>query len=76
MAGPGEVPQSSVLPVGWGACADPADGVRVLRTSDGEKLWEFDAGNGFTSSAAVADGAIVLPSGDGTIWCFGGGDIP
>lgn len=56
--------------------ADSAGKIALLRTDDGEKLWEFDAGNGFTSSAAVADGSIVLPSGDGTIWCFGGAATP
>ncbi len=56
--------------------ADSAGKIAVLAAADGAKLWEFDAGNGFTSSAAVADGSIVLPSGDGTIWCFGAGDTP
>jgi outer membrane protein assembly factor BamB len=52
--------------------ADAAGVVRLLRCRDGESLWEFDAGGGFTSSPAVATGRIILPSEDGTIWCFRG----
>lgn len=50
---------------------DSAGKVVVLRTTDGEILWEFDAGNGFASSPAVAAGCVIMASGDGTIWCFG-----
>ena len=50
---------------------DSAGKVVVLRATDGEKLWEFDAGNGFASSPAVADGCVIMASGDGTVWCFG-----
>ena len=51
--------------------ADSAGKIALLRTTDGEKLWEFDAGGGFTASPAVADGSLVIPSVDGTVWCFG-----
>ncbi len=51
--------------------ADSAGKVALLRATDGEKLWEFDAGGGFTASPAVAEGCVVIPSVDGTVWCFG-----
>jgi outer membrane protein assembly factor BamB len=54
--------------------ADAAGVVRLLGCSGGEVLWEFDAGGGFTASAAVADGRIVLPGEDGSVWCFAGRD--
>ena len=50
---------------------DSAGKIVVLRTTDGEILWEFDAGNGFASSPAVAAGCVIMASGDGTVWCFG-----
>ena len=49
---------------------DSAGKVVALRTTDGEILWEFDAGNGFASSPAVAAGCVIMASGDGTVWCF------
>ena len=52
--------------------ADSAGKISLLHAADGERLWEFDAGGSFTASAAVADGAVVIASGDGTVWCFGG----
>ena len=58
------------------AVADSAGKIALLGTTDGERLWEFDAGNGFTASAAVAGGCLVLASGDGTVWCFGGEGEP
>ena len=50
---------------------DSAGKIVILRTTDGEILWEFDAGNGFASSPAVAAGCVIMASGDGTVWCFG-----
>jgi len=50
--------------------ADSAGKIALLRAADGEKLWEFDAGGGFTASAAVAEGRVVIASVDGTVWCF------
>ena len=50
---------------------DSAGKIVALRTTDGEILWEFDAGNGFASSPAVAAGCVIMASGDGTVWCFG-----
>ncbi|MFM7521718.1 MAG: PQQ-binding-like beta-propeller repeat protein [Planctomycetota bacterium] len=52
--------------------ADSAGKIALLGAADGERLWEFDAGGSFTASAAVAQGSIVIASGDGTVWCFGG----
>lgn len=52
--------------------ADSAGKIALLDTADGGRLWEFDAGGSFTASAAVAGGSVVIASGDGTIWCFGG----
>jgi outer membrane protein assembly factor BamB len=54
-----------------GIVGDSAGKIVALRTADGEVLWEFDAGNGFASSPAVAAGRLVMASGDGTVWCFG-----
>ena len=52
---------------------DAAGQIAALRTSDGEILWEFDAGSGFVASPAVADGCLVLATDDGTLWCFAAG---
>ncbi|RLS29938.1 MAG: serine/threonine protein kinase [Planctomycetota bacterium] len=49
---------------------DSAGKIVALRSSDGEKLWEFDAGSGFASSPAVAAGSVVMAADDGTVWCF------
>lgn len=54
--------------------ADAAGVVRLLGCAGGEVLWEFDAGGGFTAGASVADGRIVLPGEDGTVWCFAGAE--
>jgi outer membrane protein assembly factor BamB len=54
--------------------ADAAGKIVALAAGDGEPLWEFDAGGGFSAGAAVAAGSVVLASDDGTVWCFGAGD--
>lgn len=54
-----------------GIVGDSAGKIVALRAADGAILWEFDAGNGFASSPAVAAGRLVMASGDGTVWCFG-----
>jgi hypothetical protein len=37
----------------------------------GEKPWEFVAGAALTASPAVAQGALVIGSQDGALYCFG-----
>ena len=49
---------------------DSAGRIAALNATDGKPVWEFDAGGGFTSSPAVADGHVVMAAEDGTIWCF------
>ena len=49
---------------------DAAGRIAALRSSDGEIVWEFDAGSGFVASPAVADGCLVMATDDGTLWCF------
>ncbi len=50
--------------------ADAKGGVAALEAGTGELAWEFDAGGGFGSGAAVAAGRVVIASDDGTVWCF------
>lgn len=64
----GRNPDSAVI------AADTAGRIAALRTGDGTVLWEFDAGQGFTGSPAVAAGRVVLAGEDGTVWCFGGAE--
>ena len=64
-AASGSEPPEEVAVVG-----DAAGTIAALRTSDGEILWEFDAGSGFVASPAVADGCLILATDDGTVWCF------
>ena len=49
---------------------DAAGNIAALQTTDGEIVWEFDAGSGFIASPAVADGCLVMATDDGTVWCF------
>ena len=49
---------------------DGAGRIMAVATADGQPLWEFDAGGGFTSGPAVADGKVVLAATDGIVWCF------
>jgi outer membrane protein assembly factor BamB len=42
-----------------------------LGLADGKERWKYEAGGGFTSSPAVADGKLVIANDDGTIYCFG-----
>ena len=49
---------------------DSAGRIVAVDAATGAPIWEFDAGGDFVGGAAVADGRIVLSSGDGTIWCF------
>ena len=49
---------------------DSAGRIVAVDAATGAPIWEFDAGGDFVGGAAVADGRIVLASGDGTIWCF------
>ena len=50
------------------ACSSaPADGrIYGLDLHTGEKVWEYEAGGGFTASPAVADGRLVIANDDGT----------
>ena len=50
--------------------ADAKGLIAVLDVASGERVWEFDAGGGFSAGAAVAAGRLVIASDDGTIWCF------
>ncbi len=49
---------------------DAAGRIVAVDAATGAPIWEFDAGGDFVGGAAVADGRVVLASGDGTIWCF------
>ncbi len=49
---------------------DSAGRIVAVDAATGAPIWEFDAGGDFVGGAAVADGRVVLASGDGTIWCF------
>jgi len=49
---------------------DTAGRIVALDTADGSVAWEFEAGDGFASSPAVAAGRLVMASEHGTIWCF------
>ena len=52
-----------------------ADGrIYGLNVNDGKKVWEYEAGDGFTGSPAVADGKLVIASDDGVVFCFGNKD--
>jgi outer membrane protein assembly factor BamB len=37
----------------------------------GEELWQYETGNSFTGSPAVASGRLVIADERGTIYCFG-----
>jgi hypothetical protein len=50
--------------------ADAKGLIVVLDVASGERVWDFDAGGGFSAGAAVAAGRLVIASDDGTIWCF------
>jgi len=50
--------------------ADAKGTIVALDAADGEPLWTFDAGGGFSGGPAVAAGRVVLASDDGTVWCF------
>ncbi len=58
-------------PVSLVIIGDSAGTLSALRSSDGTRVWTFDAGNGFSASPAVAKGRVVMASDDGTVWCFG-----
>jgi outer membrane protein assembly factor BamB len=49
---------------------DSAGRIVAVDAATGAPIWEFDAGGDFVGGAAVANGRVVLASGDGTIWCF------
>lgn len=49
---------------------DSAGRIVAVDAATGAPIWEFDAGGDFVGGAAVADGRVVLASGDGTLWCF------
>ena len=44
----------------------------MLDLASGKKVWEFDAGAGFTASPAIAGGRIVIGDIDGKVYAFGG----
>jgi len=46
--------------------------VYVLDLASGKKVWEFEAGSGFTASPAVAGGRIVIGDTDGKLYAIGG----
>ena len=43
----------------------------ALDRKTGGKLWEYEAGGGFTGSPAVADGRLVIANDNGVVYCFG-----
>jgi len=49
---------------------DTAGRIVSLDAADGSVTWEFEAGDGFASSPAVAAGRLVMATEHGTIWCF------
>lgn len=52
--------------------ADSKGTIAVIDVVSGKLAWEFDAGSGFSSGAAVAAGRLVIAADDGTVWCFAG----
>ena len=66
------VAAGSASPEEVAVVGDAAGTIAALRTTDGEILWEFDAGSGFVASPAVAEGRLILATDDGTVWCFAG----
>jgi outer membrane protein assembly factor BamB len=42
----------------------------VLDLQTGAKVWEFEAGAPLSASPAVAEGALVIGSQDGRLYCF------
>lgn len=65
--GSGRVQPESVAVV-----ADAAGRIVILRLSDGGICWEFDAGGGFSGSAAVVADRLIVAAEDGVVWCFSG----
>jgi len=63
--GPEHAPARAVAIV-----ADSAGTIAALDVATGAAAWEFDAGGGFGSGAAVADGRVAVASDDGILWCF------
>jgi outer membrane protein assembly factor BamB len=43
----------------------------VLDAATGRKLFEFDAGAGFSASPAVAGGRVIIGAQDGRLYAFG-----
>ena len=43
----------------------------LVSLADGKELWNYEIGQGITSSPAVADGRVVVGSEDGSVYCFG-----
>jgi outer membrane protein assembly factor BamB len=43
----------------------------VIDLASGKLVWEFEAGAGFTSSPAIADGRVVIADIDGRVYAFG-----
>jgi outer membrane protein assembly factor BamB len=39
--------------------------------ANGEERWQFETGNGFTGSPAVAAGRLVIADDKGVVYCFG-----
>ena len=54
--------------------ADSKGTIAVIDVASGKLAWEFDAGSGFSSGAAVAAGRLVIAADDGTVWCFAGAE--
>lgn len=63
---------SSPVIVGERVYFGGSDGrVCALSAADGKKVWEYEAGGGFTASPAVGDGRLVIASDEGVVYCFG-----
>jgi outer membrane protein assembly factor BamB len=53
--------------------ADLAGKILALALADGKVLWEYDTGDGFLASPAVAHGRLVLGTEGGTLYTFASG---
>jgi outer membrane protein assembly factor BamB len=64
--------ESSPVIVGNRVFVGSNDGVLYeLDLASGRKTWEFTAGGALSASPAAAQGALVIGSQDGVLYCFG-----
>jgi outer membrane protein assembly factor BamB len=42
----------------------------MLSLADGKEIWNYEIGQGITSSPAVVNGKIVIGSDDGNVYAF------